>query len=48
MKLKNLQKLLNKAVHAHQNGDYLKAKDGYLYVCKLCQAFSGRFKGTLY
>jgi len=32
MKLKNLQKLLNKAVHAHQNGDYLKAKDGYLYV----------------
>jgi len=32
MKLKNLQKLLNKAVQAHQNGEYLKAKEGYLYV----------------
>jgi tetratricopeptide (TPR) repeat protein len=32
MKLKNLQKILNKAVHAHQNGNYLKAKDCYLYV----------------
>ena len=32
MKLNRLQKLLNKAVYAHKNGNHLKAKEGYLYV----------------